>query len=148
MRKFFRRKIEGGLEQIYHDGDVIVKEGDKGSEMYIIKAGAVKVTKKTDKGEISLITLSRGDFFGEMALFEKTRRSATVTAVGETQVTMLHAGAFLFRLRQDPTLVFEMFQKMSKKIRVLTDELALIAEKAELDPKLCEIISAETEFIK
>jgi len=148
MRTFFKPRREGGLEQIYHDKDVILKEGDKGSEMYIIKTGAVKVTKKTDKGVITLITLSRGDFFGEMALFERTRRSATVTAVGETRVTMLHPGTFLYRLRQDPTLVFEMFQKMSKKIRILTDELTRIVDGAELDPKLYENISAETEFIK
>jgi CRP-like cAMP-binding protein len=148
MRFFFHRKIENGLEQIYQDKDVIVREGDKGSEMYIIKEGAAKVTKKTDKREITLTTLSRGDFFGEIALFERTRRSATVTVVGETRVIMLHPGTFLNRLRQDPTLVFEMFQKMSKRIRILTEELARITDRAELDSKDYKIISAETEFIK
>ena len=40
------------------------------------------------------------------------------------------------------------FQKMSKKIRILTDELTQIVEKAELDPKQYELISAETDFIR
>ena len=141
-------KIEGGLEQVYQDGDVIIREGDKGSEMYIIQSGAVKVTKKTEKGEIILATLSKGDFFGEMALFERARRSATVSAVGEIRVIVLHAGNFLYRLRQDPTLVFEMIQKMSRRIRRLNEELARISDRAKLDPKLPENISAETEFIE
>ena len=148
MAGFSRTKIEGGFEQVYQDGDVIVREGYKGSEMYIIQSGAVTVTKKTKKGEITLATLSRGDFFGEMALFERARRSATVRAVGDTRVLVLHAGNFLYRLRQDPTFVFEMIQKMSKRIRRLNEEIAHISDRAKLDPQLPENISAETEFIE
>lgn len=148
MVRPLRTKIEGGLEQIYQDGDVIIREGDKDSEMYIIKSGAVKVTKRTHKGEITLATLTNGDFFGEMALFERARRSATVCAVDETRVLVLHPGNFLYRLRQDPTLVFEMIQKMCKRIRKLNEELARISDRAKLDPELHENISAQTEFIK
>jgi CRP-like cAMP-binding protein len=144
----FREKIEAGFEQTYQDGDVIIREGDKGSEMYIIQSGTVKVTKKTEKGEITLATLSRGDFFGEMALFERARRSATVRAVGETRVIVLHAGNFLYRLRQDPTFVFEMIQKMCKRIRRLNEEIARISDSAKLDPQVPENISAETEFVE
>lgn len=148
MRNPLQRRLESGLEQLYQDGDVIIREGDKGSQMYIIQSGAARVTKKTDRGEILLGMLSRGDFFGEIALFERVRRSATVTAAGETRVIMLHAGTFLYRLRHDPTLVFEMFQKMSGTIRRLTEELARIASTVDLDPQLSEKINTETEFIK
>lgn len=148
MLELFKKKIEGGLEQIYQDGDVIIKEGDKGSQMYIIKSGAAKVTKKSDKGEITLATLSSGDFFGEMALFDRAPRSATVSAVGETRVIVLHAGNFLYRIRQDPTLVFEMVQKMSKRIRRLNEQLVRTLDKANLDPELRESILAEIEFFK
>ena len=148
MIKLFKKKIIAGLERVYHDRDIIVREGDKGSEMYIIKSGSVKVTKKTEKGKITLTTLSHGDFFGEMALFEQTHRSATVCSIGETRLMVLHAGAFLYRLRQDPTLVFEMFQKMSKTIRRLTEELSRAIDTAKLPSELHEKISAEAEFTK
>jgi len=148
MIRLFRKKIIAGLERVYQNGDVIVREGDKGSEMYIIKSGAVAVTKKTAKGELHLATLSRGDFFGEMALFEQAHRSATVSSVGETRLMVLHAGAFLYRLRQDPTLVFEIFQKMSTTIRRLTDELARVIDTAELPSEQHEKIYAEAEFSK
>ena len=148
MIGLFKNKIETGLEQVYQDEDVIIREGDKSSEMYIIKSGAVKVTKKTKKGEFTLATLSSGDFFGEMALFERARRSATVSAVGETRVTVLHPGSFLYRIHQDPTLVFEMIQKMSKRIRRLNEELARIVDEAKLDPELYVKIGAQTEFIE
>jgi len=74
MIRLFKKKIMTELERVYQDGDIIVREGDKGSEMYIIKSGSVKVTKKTHKGQITLTTLSHGDFFGEMALFEQAIR--------------------------------------------------------------------------
>jgi CRP-like cAMP-binding protein len=146
MIRLFKKKIMTELERVYQDGDIIVREGDKGSEMYIIKSGSVKVTKKTHKGQITLTILSHGDFFGEMALFEQARRSATVSSIGETRLMVLHAGAFLYRLRQDPTLVFEMFQKMSKTIRRLTEELSHAIDTAKLPPDLHDKISAEAEF--
>lgn len=148
MIKFFKKKIIAGLERVYQDGEIIVKEGDKGSEMYIIKSGSVKVTKKINNGQMLLTTLSNGDFFGEMALFEQALRSATVSSVGETRLIVLHAGAFLYRLRQDPTLVFEMFQKMSKRIRRLTEELSRTMDTAKLPPELHDKISAEAEFTR
>jgi len=140
--------MEGGLEQIYQDGDVIINEGDKGSEMYIIKSGAVSITKETEKGETKLATLLAGDFFGEMALFERTRRSATVRAIGETRVIVLHAGNFLYRIRQDPTFVFEIMAKMSRRIRRLNEELILLLERSEFDAKDLETIFTRVEFKK
>jgi len=145
---FKKKKFVAGLEKTYQDEEVIIREGDNGSEMYIIKKGAVRVTKRTDKGEISLATLSTGDFFGEMAIFDHTHRSATVCAVGETQVIIIHAGNFLYRIRQDPTFVFEVMHKMSKRIRRLNEQLALIFDKEKLDPIQYETISAQTEFIR
>ena len=146
--RLHKHRMESGLEQIYQDGDVIIKEGDKGSEMYIIKSGAVSITKETGKGETKLATLSAGDFFGEMALFERTRRSATVRAIGETRVIVLHAGNFLYRIRQDPTFVFEIMAKMSRRIRGLNEELILLLERSEFDAKDLETIFTQVEFKK
>ena len=132
-------------------GRVIIKEDEMGSEMFIMISGRVEIQRRTRAGDDYTVLALRAEnnvFFGEMALFERARRSATVRAVGETRVLVLHAGNFLYRLRQDPTFVFEMIQKMCKRIRRLNEELARISDRAKLDPQLPENISAETEFIE
>jgi CRP-like cAMP-binding protein len=58
------------------EGRVLVREGDFGSEFFVIDSGTAEVTR----GDARLAELGAGDFFGEMALLEEERRNATVTA--------------------------------------------------------------------
>ncbi len=107
----------------YSDGDVIVKEGDKGTEMYIINSGEVKVSKRMEDKQVELAQLGRGDFFGEMSLLENVSRSATVTAIGTTKVIILNMGNFMLKIKRDPSFTFTLMQKMSKRIRTLGEDL-------------------------
>lgn len=114
-------------EREFEDGDLIVAEGDTGTEMFVIQSGRVAVTKKTDEGEMHLATLERGDFFGEMSLLESLPRSATVRAVGRTRLLAIHSGQLLMKIRRDPTFAFELLQRMSSRIRTLDEQLAKAA---------------------
>jgi CRP-like cAMP-binding protein len=63
----------------FSEGSVIFKEGDKGNEMFVIIQGDVEISKVTSASSSkTLIVLAKGDIFGEMAVIEKKRRSATV----------------------------------------------------------------------
>src|SRR5918995_4358782 len=57
-------------------GKVLCKEGEIGHEFFVIVDGEVEVTRKGKR----VATRAGGEFFGEIALLEKTRRTATVTA--------------------------------------------------------------------
>ena len=70
------------LGKKYSDGEVIVRQGDKGNCMFVIQQGEVDVLANTDDGELQLRTLGPNDFFGEMALFEEEVRTATIRARG------------------------------------------------------------------
>ena len=115
----------------FGDGEVIVQEGDTGKEMYIISSGSAKVTKRSETGkDVHLRDLERGSFFGEMSILEGEPRSATVTAVGETKVLVLAVGSFMLKIRRDPSFAFSVMQKMSKRIRLLSNELTDAIGKA------------------
>jgi CRP/FNR family cyclic AMP-dependent transcriptional regulator len=104
-------------------GDLIFHEGDDSREMYVVVEGEVTVSKKSAKGQITLATLKKGDFVGEMSLLESLPRSATARATGKTKLLVIHPGGFLLKIRRDPTFAFEMLQTLSRRIRVTNDAL-------------------------
>jgi CRP-like cAMP-binding protein len=73
-------------ELTYSNGDVILEEGAHGNWVCIIMKGHVKVKKKTDKGIVTLATLSEGDIIGEMTFLEGggTHRSASIIAASDS----------------------------------------------------------------
>jgi flavin-dependent dehydrogenase len=114
----------GELGKIYKSGETIVRQGDMGECMYIIQSGQVEVIRESDGKEVKLAELGKGEFFGEMALFEKGVRSATVRPLGEVRVLSVDKRLFLRKIHEDPALAFHIMQKMSLRIRELDKELA------------------------
>ena len=113
----------GALGKVYTDGDVIVRQGDEGNCMYVIQAGKVEVIKEERDQQISLGVLGKGEFFGEMALFERESRSATVLAQGEARILTIDKRTLLRRIQEDPTLAFQLLEKLSQRIRELNAKL-------------------------
>jgi CRP-like cAMP-binding protein len=96
---------ESELGKTYNDGDIICHEGDEGKSMYVIQSGKVEVIKKRPEGELKLRIMTKGEIFGEIALFDHMPRSATV---------------------------FNILEGMSKRIRDLTHELSKYKKDEEL----------------
>lgn len=116
--------MEVSLGKDYSDGEVIVQQGEPGDCMYVIQSGTVAVFHDSNGRRTHLRDLGRGEMFGELALFEKEDRSATVQAVGKTKVLMIDKRTFLGRVDEDPTIAFRLVKKMTREIRDLTSKLA------------------------
>ena len=91
--------------------------------MYVIQSGKVTVFQCMNGKEVHLAELNEGDFFGEMALFERKIRSATVRALGEVQVLTVDKKTLLLRIQEDPSMALRIMQKMSLRTRNLDNEL-------------------------
>ena len=114
----------GGLGKIYRDGEVIVRQGEAGDCMFVIQAGEVEVFREDGRQrEVRLAVLREKDFFGEMALFDREVRSATVRALAEARVLTVDRKSFLRRVHEDPSLAFRVVEQMSHRIRELDAEL-------------------------
>lgn len=116
----------GALGKLYHDGEAIIREGETGDCMYVVQAGQVEVLRGEENKEVRLAVLNQGDFFGEMAIFEREVRSATVRAIGEVRVLTVEKKNFLRRIQEDPSLAYHIVQTMSHRIRELNAELVRI----------------------
>jgi monovalent cation:H+ antiporter, CPA1 family len=77
--------------------EVVIRKGDRGSEMFLISSGAVEVVLKDTR-----IRLGSGDFFGELALISRGRRQADVVALGYCRVLVLGTADFRRFLREYP----------------------------------------------
>jgi CRP-like cAMP-binding protein len=117
--------VRGALGTVFKDGETIIRQGEKGNCMYVVQSGQVEVVQTTDHGDQHLATLRPGDFFGEMSVFEKEVRSATVRSVGEAKVLKVDKRTLLRRIKEDPLLAVNLLQTMSHRIRDLDDQLAL-----------------------
>ena len=114
----------GALGKTYANGAIIFRQGDVGDCMYVIQAGQVEVLHEQEGREVYLTTLGEGDVFGEIALFQREARSATVRALGEARVLTVDKRTFMRRVHEDPSLAYRILQKMSNRIRELSTELA------------------------
>ncbi|MCE7927964.1 MAG: cyclic nucleotide-binding domain-containing protein [Dehalococcoidia bacterium] len=118
-RKAMERVERTARPRSFKAGDAIVKEGEEGVGFYLITSGKVAVTR----GGAQLNTLGAGDFFGEMALLDNHRRSATVTATEGTDCIVLHRADFVAELRANPDLAVHLLASMSRRLRELDEKL-------------------------
>jgi len=81
------------------------------------------VLEEREDEDVRLAVLDEGDFSGEMALFERHVRSATVRAMGEIRLLTVDKKTFLQRIHEDPSLAFRIMQNMARRIRKMNAEL-------------------------
>jgi CRP/FNR family transcriptional regulator len=105
-------------------GETVFEEGDVGDRCFVVQSGAVKVLRRLADGRrITLARLGPGSVFGELALFEGDRRSATVQAAEETIVVGLGADQVREALRGDPEASFGMATMLANRLRASNERL-------------------------
>jgi len=119
----------GELGKIYQDGELIICEGEEGDCMYVIQEGQVEVLIKGEEDQdIRLGVRQKGEFIGEMAIFDRDVRSATVRALGQACVLTVDKKNFMRRVHEDSSLAFRLVETMSHRIRELSDEVARLKQ--------------------
>ncbi len=117
--------IEVSDEKEYEKDDVIIREGEQGKSVYLIGSGAVNVVLPW-RGEraLHLTTLGKGEFFGEVALFERpSRRSATVIAAERCVLLEIGGGEFLSVVKKHPEIVMAVIEKVTSRLRDIGDQV-------------------------
>jgi serine/threonine protein phosphatase PrpC/CRP-like cAMP-binding protein len=101
----------------YKNGELVMAEGEKGEELFIVLSGHVKVIR----GGAELARLSAGDHVGEMALVRSQPRSATVVAEGDSELMLIRRTEFFEILRKEHQLAVKLLWQF---LGVLADRLA------------------------
>jgi len=82
------------VEEVQQKGDVICRQGDEGDKFYIVLDGELEVLASDGQQQRLAATLKRGDFFGEMALLQGGKRTATVQATRRVRLVWLDRTSF------------------------------------------------------
>ncbi len=104
------------------EGEYVFREGDLGTEMYILHEGKVEILSGSGTNEQLLAVLEKGDFFGEMAVLEDLPRAASARAVTDVKLLQINGSTFDQMLRNTPEVAVRMMRKLARRLRE-TDEL-------------------------
>ena len=101
-----------------NEGGVIFAKGDLGDILYIIESGTVKISVEGIHHEvITLTTLERGDFFGELTLFDQSPRTASATAFEKCNLLTLQREQFISFMKCHPDVAINMIIILGRRIR-------------------------------
>jgi CRP-like cAMP-binding protein len=108
----------------YTAGEQLVKQGDPGESLFIIKSGSVSVFVRSEDGRsVYANQLNAGDFFGEMSLLTGEARAASIRANEETEVIIIDKEAFSNVLTQDPTILDRFLAALERRQQGISKSL-------------------------
>jgi CRP-like cAMP-binding protein len=132
------------LGKLYRDGEIIMRQGELGDCMYLILGGKAEVVQRKDEQEYSLAVLEKGDFFGEMGLFDHDVRSATVRALGGAILLTIDKRMFMQRIHEDASFAYKILRRMARRIRELEALLVSVADNNVLQNASALVESAHS----
>ena len=109
----------------FEAGEVVFREGDESNTCYIVRSGQARAIREHSDGRsITLANFGPGDIFGELAMFDNERRSATVEAVETTEAVAILGGDMRRLLRQHAEIAIKLLTALGRRLRETNERLA------------------------
>jgi CRP-like cAMP-binding protein len=99
------------------EGRVLITEGERGREFFVLLEGRVDVTAK----RVSVHTLQSGDYFGEMALVSTAPRNATIRALTPLRLLVITDRDFRRLLKESPSIQIKVLQSLADRLAELVE---------------------------
>ena len=127
--------------------EMIFREGEVGSEGYLIKSGSVEIIKFDGVEYQSLATLESPALFGEMALIDRQPRSASARAKEDTTLEVLDQPRFLEYLRKEPSAAWNLMTVLSSNLRKANERFSVDALSDSKDEEIEDSIQGENKSL-
>jgi CRP/FNR family transcriptional regulator len=109
----------------FEPGQVVFREGDQSDTCYVVREGHARAVRSHPDGRtITLATFGPGDIFGELAMFEDERRSATVEAVEPTSVIGVLGPDMRRLLAEHPQIAARLVIALGRRLRETNERLS------------------------
>jgi CRP-like cAMP-binding protein len=119
------RVAEVTVPRQFEAGAVVFREGDESNTCYIVRSGQARAIREHPDGRsITLANFGPGDIFGELAMFDNERRSATVETVEATEVIAILGGDMRRLLGKHPDIAVKLVSGLGRRLRETNERLA------------------------
>lgn len=110
------------------DGSVILRQDEQSTDLYFILDGGVRVTLMSAEGkEVTLAVMKKGDFFGELSLFDRKPRSANVFAIADTKLLKLTRESIFGIIKENPDLSINLLSEAAGRLRRADDTIMTLS---------------------
>jgi small-conductance mechanosensitive channel/CRP-like cAMP-binding protein len=119
----------GATLRRFTSGEVLVRQGDAGESLFVVKEGRVQVSVQGDSGPATVVaTHGPGNFFGEMSLLTGEPRTASVTASIDTEVVVVDKSDVTTLVMADHSIAEALSNVIESRLRGTAEQIALEAE--------------------
>ncbi len=120
-----QRVAQVAVPRRFEPGQIIFREGDESDTCYIVAGGHARALREHSDGRtIALARFGPGDIFGELAMFDDERRSATVEALDDLRALAILGPDMRRLLREHPDIAVQMVIALSRRLRAANERLA------------------------
>ena len=110
----------------FHAGEVLYREGEAGSEAYLLEDGRVRLIKRVRGAERSIMVLKAGDLLGESALIVGAARSSTAIALSAGTALVLDQDTLQDLLEHNPSVAARLVQQLVRRLRDAEDQIEIM----------------------
>ena len=119
------RVAQLAVPRSFEPGQVVFREGDASDTCYIVRGGHARAIREHPDGRsITLATFGPGDIFGELAMFDDEKRSATIEAVDALQVVAILGPDMRRLLRENNEITVKLVIALGRRLRAANERLA------------------------
>ncbi|MEA2311343.1 MAG: family transcriptional regulator, cyclic receptor protein [Solirubrobacteraceae bacterium] len=116
---------EVSVPRSFRSGEVVFREGDDSDTCYVVRGGHARAIREHPDGrQITLATFGPGDIFGELAMFDDERRSATVEAVDALDVLGIPGVDMRALLARHADIAVKLVISLGRRLRAANERLA------------------------
>ena len=133
----------------FASGEIVFCEGDSSNSCYVIRSGHAAAVREHPAGRaITLARFGPGDLFGELAMLDDERRSATVQTVDEVEAIVIRAQDMRRLLREHPEIALKMVVALGQRLRQTNERLAgqsFQTVQSRVATALAQLVEAEDD---
>jgi CRP-like cAMP-binding protein len=119
------RVAEVAVRRRFQAREVVFREGDESNTCYVVRTGQARAVRAHGDGRsITLANFGPGDIFGELAMFDDERRSATVETLQDTDAIAILGGDMRRLLSEHPTIAIKLLGSLGRRLRETNERLA------------------------
>jgi CRP-like cAMP-binding protein len=120
-----QRIAEVAVPRTFEPGQAVFREGDSSDTCYVVREGHARAVRSHGDGRtITLATFGPGDIFGELAMFEDERRSATVEAIEPMSVVGVLGPDMRRLMKEHPDIATRLVIALGRRLREMNERLS------------------------